>query len=149
MKVKEKNKKDEINKLLMNDNFKNNQNYITEWKSFKLLNYYAFNHQGKKILYASYLDMENYLNKKLKEFLIISFIFWILYLIFPSFIFNFLILIYIWILYSFVFFLFKNKRYNYKNYLDKDIYIIIKKSAGYNFDYLNWFIKVSYDKNEK
>lgn len=141
-------------KLLKNKNFLNNQNYITEKTSIKLLNYYAFNNRGKRIISSSYWNMEKYLNKKLKDFFIISIllgVFYILKFVWPPFLFFFWFIgiFYILNIYSFVFFLFNNKRYTYKYYLDKNIYIIDRKYSGYNFDYLNWLIKVSYDKNEK
>ena len=122
--------------ILENNNFLNNQNYITLWKNYGLLNYYAFNifsnRRNTKIIRSTKRNMQEYFQKKIKEFLKVTLIFSFFYLLvfvnklFLIFI-SPLIIFHIIILYSFLYFLFNKRNNNFKYYLDKKTYIIQKK----------------------
>ena len=128
--------KPKIKSILENSNFLNNQNYITLWKDYRLLNYYAFNifskRKNSRIINSTKKNMQKYFQKKIKEFLKVTLIFSFFYLwvfvdkVFLIFIWP-LIIFHIIISYSFLYFLFNKKNNNFKYYLDKNNFIIQKK----------------------
>ncbi len=120
----------------MNKNFLNNQNYVTLWKNYRLLNFYAFNifsyRKKSKTIETTEKNMQKYFQKKLKDFWKISLIFSIFYLwLFIDKLFLFfispLIIFHIIITYSFIYFLFNIKTNNFHYFWDKKKYIIKKK----------------------
>ena len=128
--------KPKIKSILENSNFLNNQNYITLWKDYRLLNYYAFTifskRKNSRIINSTKKNMQKYFQKKIKDFWKITLIFSFFYLwvfvdkVFLIFIWP-LIIFHIIISYSFLYFLFNKKNNNFKYYLDKNKYIIQKK----------------------